>query len=139
MTTQSILDQLPDMSLDFTDERIEIGDSLAYINKHRQWQQELEEWSRNLQLYAGALVELLNEAKTVPNDIRLALAQMVLDAQIAAQQCASAAAGLNLPPITPDNAGMVLRINPDGSGYGVVSLAGAVSDAVPDYQFVEEM
>ena len=82
--------RLPDMTLDLTAYRIKIGDAIEYIQKHRGWQQSMEAWSVKLKVFADAIRLYLQEARNVPDEVRAALNDILVDTQGVLEACQDA-------------------------------------------------
>lgn len=76
---------VPSMAVDFRPYRIQIGDTLEYIQKHAGWQTLLEQWSDNLNMYADILNYYINRASEVPAQLRANLQDLANIAMAASE------------------------------------------------------
>lgn len=114
---------LPDMSIDFTPYRLKAGDTIEFITKMNTTQSLIETWGNNLGVYGQLIDALLVQARSVPDETRAALLDLLVRAEASRAAMESALAGANLPMMTPGSEGKALIVKPDLSGFTYSDLA----------------
>ena len=123
---------VPDLEIDLFPYRIVVGDALEYITKHDGWQNELESWSLKLGQVGLLFKAYLEEAQNIPDTLRIALEQLVADAQASEEAMRNLLASVNWPELPDSPAGYLFRVNADQTGYEAVPPSTIVGGLMAD-------